>query len=201
MLRIGLTGGIGSGKTIVANAFASHGIPVIDTDLIAHELVEPGLPALESIVSAFGDHILDKNGYLKRNKLRGLILADEGKREKLESILHPAIRNEVEDRINKVHATYCILVIPLLIETRLTDMVDEVLVVDASKNTQIERVKNRDKLSEDEILSIIDIQCTREERLKVADEVITNEGSLEDLALQVSQLHEQFQQLAGIPLN
>ena len=201
MLRIGLTGGIGSGKTIVANAFASHGIPVIDTDLIAHELVEPGLPALESIVSAFGDHILDKNGYLKRNKLRGLILADEGKREKLESILHPAIRNEVEDRINKVHATYCILVIPLLIETRLTDMVDEVLVVDVSKNTQIERVKNRDKLGEDEILSIIDIQCTREERLKVADEVITNEGSLEDLALQVSQLHEQFQQLAGIPLN
>ena len=201
MLRIGLTGGIGSGKTIVANAFASHGIPVIDTDLIAHELVELGLPALESIVSTFGDHILDKNGHLRRDKLRGLILADEGKRAKLESILHPAIRNEVEDRINKVHATYCILVIPLLIETRLTDMVDEVLVVDVSKNTQIERVKNRDKLSEDEILSIIDIQCTREERLKVANEVITNEGSLEDLALQVSQLHEQFQQLAGIPLN
>ena len=199
MLRIGLTGGIGSGKTTVANAFTSQGIPVIDTDLIAHELVEPDLPALESIVSAFGDNILDKNGHLKRDKLRGLILADEGKREKLESILHPAIRNEVEDRINKLHATYCILVIPLLIETGLTDMVDNILVVDVSKSIQIERVKSRDKLSENEILSIISIQCTREERLKVADEVITNEGSLEDLALQVSQLHESFQQMAGTP--
>ena len=199
MLRIGLTGGIGSGNTIVADEFSSHSIPVIDADLIAHELVEPGLPTLKSIVSTFGDHILDKNGHLKRDKLRKLILADEGKREQLESILHPAIRNEIEDRLNKIHATYCILVIPLLIETRLTDMVDKVLIVDVSKNTQIERVKNRDKLSEDAILSIISIQCTREERLKMADEVITNEGSLEDLALQVSQLHEKFQQLAGIP--
>lgn len=199
MLRIGLTGGIGSGKTMVANAFASHGAPVIDADLIAHELVEPGLPALKSIVSAFGDNILDKRDRLKRDKLRQLILVDEGKREQLESILHPAICNEIEDRINKIHATYCILVIPLLIETRLTDMVDRILIVDVDKNTQIERVKNRDKLSEDEILSIIGIQCTREERLKVADEVITNEGSLEDLALQVSQLHEKFQQLTSTP--
>jgi len=199
MLRIGLTGGIGSGKSTVADAFANYGVPVIDADLIAHELVEHSLPALESIVEAFGVNILDKNGHLKRDKLRELVLADEGKRKKLESILHPEIRHEIEDRINKIHAAYCILVIPLLIETRQTDMVDKILVVDVSKNSQIERVKNRGKLSEDEILSILDIQCSREERLKVADEVITNEGTFEDLALQVTHLHERFQQLVPRP--
>ncbi|MCK5092606.1 MAG: dephospho-CoA kinase [Gammaproteobacteria bacterium] len=197
MLRIGLTGGIGSGKTTVADAFANHGVPVIDADIIAHELVEPGLPALESIVKAFGDNILDKKGHLKRNKLRELILVDEGKRRKLESILHPAIHNEIETRINQIHAAYCILVIPLLIETRLTDMVDKVLVVDVSKNTQIERVKNRGKLSEDEIQSIIGIQCSREERLKAANEIVTNEGTLEDLAIQIAHLHQKFQQFAS----
>lgn len=197
MLRIGLTGGIGSGKTTVANAFANYGVPVIDADLIAHELVQPGLPALKSIARTFGDNILDSKGNLKRDELRKIVLTDEVKRKQLESILHPAILSEIEDQISKINATYCILAIPLLIETGLTDIVDKILVVDVSKNTQIKRVKSRDKLGEEEILPIIDIQCSREERLKIADIVISNEGTLDDLTNQIAQLHHKFQQLAS----
>lgn len=197
MLRIGLTGGIGSGKTAVAEEFSKYGTPVIDADRIAHELVMPDMPALKTIIKIFGDELLDDNGYLKRDQLRKLVFADKEKRKKLESILHPLILKKMESIIANLQSQYCILVIPLLLETDLTKWVDKILVIDASNETQIKRIKKRDHLSQEEIQSILDVQCSREQRLQAANEVITNEGSFEDLSLQVRELHEKFQKLSN----
>lgn len=193
MLRIGLTGGIGSGKTTVAEKFAECGAPVIDADRIAHELVKPGMPALKAIIKTFGDELLDNDGHLKRDQLSQLVFSADDQRKKLESILHPLILSEMENRIGSIQTPYCILVIPLLIETDLTKWVDKILVVDVSKKTQIERIKKRDRLDQKDIQSILNTQCSREQRLQAADEIITNEGTFEDLSLQIKELHEKFQ--------
>ena len=139
----------------------------------------------------------DENGYLKRDQLRKLVFSDDNEqRKKLESILHPLIFTEIEHRIETLHATYCILVIPLLIETQQTKWVDRVLVVDISKELQIQRINQRDKLDKEEIQYILGAQCSREQRLQAADEIITNEGTIEDLAHQVAMLHEKFLKIA-----
>ena len=192
MLTIGLTGGIGCGKTTVSNIFIELGAPVIDADDIAHQLVRPGQPALQTIVKQFGSAFLLANGELNRNKLRSHIYNHADDKEKLESIMHPLVFDEMQRELNKLNSAYGILSIPLLFETNFHHRVDEVVVIDCDETTQIERVKHRDNLSIEEIKSIISSQCTRSFRIKNADEIINNNGPLETLTKQVQTLHKKF---------
>lgn len=192
MLKIGLTGGIGAGKTTVSNQFLELGVPVIDTDVIARELVTPGSAALEEIVDAFGEKVLTRGGSLDRKHLGQLVFSNDAARKKLEAILHPRIRKEALHRIKALKASYCILVVPLLIETDFIGLVDKVLVVDASDHNRIERIKARSGLSETEVRSILDAQTSRSERLSVADYVIENDGTAAELRAKVDELHRQI---------
>lgn len=192
ILRIGLTGGIASGKTAVANEFASLGIPIIDADLISRELVEPGQPAWARIVEAFGRDVLDSDGRLDRRRLRDVAFSDVVMRKRLEGILHPAIREEIVRRSHASKGPYQVLVIPLLVENGLQHLVDRVLVVDVPEATQLERLKIRDSVSEDQARRVLAAQASREARLSAADDVITNSGSLGDLKSQVALLHSKY---------
>ncbi len=205
MLKIGLTGGIGSGKTTVANYFAALGVPVIDADQIARELVTPGQSALQAIVSAFGPAAVDSTGQLDRAWLRARVFNDtdigSGWRQRLESILHPLIRAEMQRRVQAImedgHAEYCLLGIPLLVESGQTDLVERILVVDAPEVLQRQRVRERDKLSSDaEIAAILHSQASRRQRLMAADDIIVNDADLEKLRQQVLMLHQRYQSLA-----
>lgn len=197
MLSVGLTGGIGSGKTAVSDAFATLSVPILDTDLIARELVEPGQAALDAIVSEFGEACLDEHGRLDRGYLRRRVFADSGQRQRLEAILHPRIRQTVRNRQAKLSTPYCIVVIPLLIETQMTEGIDRILVVDVPIATQISRVKARDHLDETQVQQILAAQAKREERLAMADDVLVNDGDLAQLSTAVAELHRQYLQLAG----
>jgi len=193
MLRIGLTGGIGSGKSTVAALFARHGAPVIDTDVIARELVEPGQPALKEIVDRFGPEMLDPNGRLNRSRLGERVFSDASERLALESILHPSIRATVAERLGNLDAPYCIVVIPLLVETgAMTTMVDRVLVVDTPEEQQIARVAARDHLTDARIRAILKVQATREERLAKADDVIVNDRDIGSLEAAVANLNDRY---------
>ena len=191
-LVIGLTGGIGSGKSTVAGIFQELGIPVIDADDIAHALVAPGQPALGEIIRAFGPASVDASGALDRKFLRKLVFSDPAQRRRLEAILHPRIRREIIGLITNIQAPYCIVVIPLLLETDQQDLVDRVLVVDARTDSQIARVTTRNGLARHEITAVIAAQASRDSRLAAADEVINNEGTLDELAIQVRVLHEKY---------
>lgn len=197
MLTIGLTGGIGSGKSVVADAFAERGVPVIDTDRIARELVEPGQPALAAIVERFGPDILDPTGHLDRAALRERVFRDDAERQALEAILHPAIREEVLRRIDGLNAAYCLIVIPLLAETRGYEWLDRVLVVDVPETVQIERVMERDGLSREAAERILRSQADRKDRLAIADDVIRNTASLEELHAEVARLHDRYLNMAS----
>lgn len=192
MLRIGLTGGIGSGKSTVAELFAARGVPVIDTDVIARALVEPGQPALAEILLQFGSDVIDANGQLDRAALRARVFEDADERRTLEAILHPRIRAEVQSRLAELDAPYAILVIPLLFETDFTDLVDRALVVDVPELQQRSRVKARDGLSDDIVDGIIAAQINRPERRARADDLIDNSGSLERTRQQVADLHARY---------
>jgi len=196
MLRIGLTGGIASGKSTVAGLFKALGVPVYDTDAIARELVEPGQPALQQIIQVFSKKILDANGQLDRQKLKQQVFASEVDRNKLEAILHPRIRESLLAKIQQCNTPYCIAVIPLLVEKHWQDIVDRVLVVDAPEAIQIQRTQQRDQLSESLIRRIINSQISREERLAVADDVIDNNGAPDTLQARVNQLHKNYLKLA-----
>lgn len=196
MLTIGLTGGIGSGKSTVADLFKALAIPVYDTDAIARQLVEPGEPALEEIVKLFGDSILDKAGNLDRQKLKQQIFNNENDRQKLESILHPRILKLLQTKINNCDAPYCIAVIPLLVEHHWQQFVDRVLVVDVSEDTQLNRTHQRDKIPESLIKTIISSQVSRNTRLAAADDVIDNNLGIENLKPQVKRLHDKYLELA-----
>ena len=200
MLKIGLTGGIGSGKTTVAHYFAALGVPVIDADQIARELVSPGQPALQAIVNAFGTTVLDNNGQLDRARLRARVFGAEahpGQRQLLESILHPLIRAEMQRRAQAMTAPYGLLSIPLLVEGGQTDQVERILVVDAPEAMQYQRVRQRDNVSSDaEITAILRAQASRQQRLAVADDVIVNDADLEKLHQQILTLHEFYLGLA-----
>ncbi len=197
MLVVGLTGGIGSGKSTVAKMFAELGVPVIDMDDIARELVAPGQPALQKIVEAFGAEVLDQSGQLARQALRQRIFNDPEQRKRLEAILHPLIRAEVQRRIRQCQAPYCIVVIPLLIESGQQDLVDRVLVTDVPEAVQIERTRQRDRISEAEVRKILASQADRQSRLTVADDVLDTDTELANLKEKVAQLHRHYLQLTG----
>jgi len=194
-----LTGGIASGKTTVSDLFEELGVPVIDTDRIARELVEPGKPALKAIVKRFGPDYLDGEGQLDRRKMRTAIFTDPEARTRLENILHPLIGNEVIHRISALDADYCIIVIPLYANSGAYEWVDRVLVVDAEEETQIARVMERDQINRAQAEAILASQASRQERLALADDVILNEGPLEQLAARVQELHARYLALANSP--
>lgn len=194
---IGLTGGIASGKTLVSDEFKKLGVPVVDTDVIAHQIVEPGLPALLEIESAFGEKILDENGRLKRKDLRELIFIDPEARKTLESILHPRIRKKVSHAIAKIRHDYCILVIPLLAERGNYPNVDRMLVVDVDPETQIGRLMARDNSTRRQAEQALASQASRAQRLTIADDVLENSGSPEAVQLAVSKLNKLYTKLAG----
>lgn len=192
MLVIGLTGGIGSGKTAVANLFHQLGVPIIDSDEIAREVVVPGSPLLAEIAKHFGSHILDENGQLKRRELRDLIFANDQERIWLEQHLHPVIYNRIREDINTLNTPYVIVVIPLLIETNPGNLIDRILVVDSPEQLQIQRVQQRDSAKKENILAIIQSQISREKRLAAADDVIDNSGDLAKLDQQIKNLHQYY---------
>ncbi|MEK7206931.1 MAG: dephospho-CoA kinase [Pseudomonadota bacterium] len=196
MLRVGVTGGIGSGKSTVASLFAEQGVPIIDTDVIAHALIEPGLPAYSAIVKAFGQSVLSAAKQIDREKLRGIVFEKTGERRKLEAILHPGIRDEVRKQLGGIDKPYCLVVVPLLIESGFTDLVDRILVVDADEKTQIERTKARSRMSEPGIRTILAAQANRDDRLRQADDVIVNNTDIEHLRQEVTRLHEYYLKLA-----
>lgn len=197
MLRIGLTGGIGSGKTTVANLFAARGAPVIDTDVIARELVQPGQPALAEIAARFGADLLDGNGHLDRARLRDRVFADSGKRQALEAILHPRIQAAMEHRAAQMGVPYVLLVIPLLFEAGWQKAVDRILLVDVPVDMQRARVAARDKLAERQIDAILAAQADREQRRAGADDIIDNSGDAAALEQQVEALHQRYLRLAA----
>lgn len=196
MLTIGLTGGIGSGKTAVTDLFSGLGVPVIDADQVAREVVEPGQPALGEIISRFSTDLLLDDGQLDRKALRTKIFEDPQAREILEQILHPEIRRQMWERLENLTDPYAILSIPLLIETGQNNRVDRVLVVDCPVSLQIERIRKRDRISLSQAEAIIATQCSREQRLSAADDVIENDGDLEMLPAAVEKLHRLYIKIA-----
>ena len=195
MFTVGLTGGIASGKSAVSDRFAELGVPVIDTDLIAREVVEPGQPALQEIIAAFGNEIVDENGRLRRRKLREIIFSDPDKQALLQQIVHPAIRLETRRRVERVKAPYCVVVIPLLAESGHFEWLDRVLVVDVPEELQVERLMARDGVSEDEARRSLAAQAGREVRLQLADDVIDNSGEFAVLDQAVKALHHKYTEL------
>ena len=194
--RIGLTGGIASGKSTVARLFAELGAAIIDTDVIAREVVAPGQPALEEIAATFGEAVLQPDGSLDRGALRARIFASEHDRKALEAITHPRIRAETLRQADTAGGPYQLIVVPLLVESPLRGSVDRVLVVDCPEQLQVERLAARDGESEDSARRILAAQSSRSERLAIADDVISNDGGLENLREQVAALHEIYRSLA-----
>ncbi|MEM7277420.1 MAG: dephospho-CoA kinase [Pseudomonadota bacterium] len=189
---IGLTGGIASGKSAVADIFAELGIDVVDTDVIAREIVEPGEDAFEDIVEFFGIDILDDTGGLDRRKLRDRVFANPDERLKLESFTHPRIRARAIGDVMAANSDYVVLVVPLLIESSLRQAVDRILVVDVPKTLQLQRLLDRDGGNEDTARAIIKAQTDRQTRLAAADDIIVNKSSLAALRRAVVQLHQRY---------
>lgn len=196
MLVIGLTGGIGSGKSTVADLFRQQGVPVIDTDEISRQLVEPGQLALDEIVSIFGD-ILTTDGQLDRVKLRKIIFEAPGEREKLEQILHPKIQSEVKKQLADTTSPYVIIVVPLLTEKGKYSFINRVLVIDCDEQLQLQRAMKRDNQDDQQIESIIKSQASRQQRLAIADDVICNESGLTELQTEIERLDKKYRQIAG----
>lgn len=196
ILKIGLTGGIGCGKSTVCDLFAELGISIIDADLIAREIVEPGQPALSQLSQYFGPQILHADGSLNRATLRQTIFKDEAARQTINEIMHPLIFKEIEQRINNLDSLYCIVAVPLLFETGYQNKFDRVLVIDCDPDTQIQRVSQRDQADLQQIQAIIDSQIPCSRRLELADDIIDNMSSLQILAEQVKKLHNSYTKLA-----
>ena len=189
---IGLTGGIGSGKTAVSDAFQDLGITIVDADLASRIVVQKGKPSLKKIAEHFGNDILNENSELDRAKLREIIFNSDEEKNWLESLLHPAIANQIQDELKASSSSYTILVSPLLLETNQKEYCSKVLVVDVPVELQVERTLKRDQVSEGQVKSIIKAQISRKNRLEFADEVIVNDGSLEELHSTVMKFHQKF---------
>ncbi len=201
MLKVGLTGGIGSGKTSVSDLFGNLGIPVIDTDVIAHKLVNDNAEVLQEIVETFGQDVLNIDGRLNRKKLAQIIFNVKQNKQLLEDILHPKIKDDVLAQLHELvsqpdHPAYAIIVVPLLFEANY-DFIDRILVVIADEKTRIERVQQRDHRSMSEIRAIIANQLDYEEQLKESDDIIENNSNIKNLESQVSKLHKQYLQLSS----
>ncbi|MEK7990563.1 MAG: dephospho-CoA kinase [Thiotrichaceae bacterium] len=199
LLKVGLTGGIASGKTTVSDLFAQQGVPIIDADVIAHQLVQVAQPALATIAQVFGHDILHSDGSLDREQLREKVFAKPQQRERLESILHPLVYAEIAKQAQQINYAYCIVSIPLLVETWKYAQVDRVLVVDCTDMQQRQRLRQRNQFDDKIIDQILAAQATRQQRLAIANDIIENDNSLKNLATQVYNLHLQYLQLATIP--
>lgn len=200
MLRIALTGGIASGKSTVARMFSELGVPVIQLDQIARDVVEPGSPGLAAVVKEFGQDFLDEDGKLNRHLLREHIFQDDSRRQRLELILHPLIHDAMEAELASLDAQvpYVIIEIPLLVETGSTDNYDRVLVVDCTEENQRNRLMDRDKVGQSQIEQLLSAQASRQQRLDAADDIIDNSSaSLTDLENQVARLDTRYRELAA----
>ena len=195
---IGLTGGIGSGKTTVANFFAKLGVPIVDADDIAHRITLPNGVAYPKIIDHFGKKILNDDKTLNRKKLRDIIFENETEKEWLENYLHPLIRDAMLFKIQKIKSPYCICVIPLLAESTDIHFIDRVLVIDAPIKLQLERARKRDTATKESIQKIMDSQATQASRLAIADDVLTNDGDLKSLENKVEKLHQQYAKLVNV---
>ncbi len=196
-LRVGLTGGIGSGKSTVQTIFVRLEVPVVDADQIAREVVAPGQPALRELVELLGPEILTGTGNLNRSRVRELVFGDTELRRRVEAVLHPRIRKTMEDRVQNLETSYCVLSIPLLFETGQTDLVDRILVVDVPRELQIKRASARDHVTPEEVARIIDAQLAREERLARADDILRNDTDLRSLENQIMHLHDLYLKLSN----
>jgi dephospho-CoA kinase len=189
-LYIGLSGGIASGKTIVSDEFSSLGVDIIDTDIIARELIFPGSETLNEIVSIFGENVLQDDGNLNRKLMRQIIFNEKDKKITLEKIMHPRIQNEVKLKIQSVSGRYQIIVVPLLLQSPILDFVHRVLIIDCDEKIQINRLIKRDNITEELAKKMIENQSKREERLAIADDIILNEGRIEEIKHEVKKLND-----------
>ncbi|MFM4813549.1 dephospho-CoA kinase [Aeromonas dhakensis] len=193
MYVVAITGGIGSGKTTVANQFAELGIEVVDADIIAREVVEPGTPALAAIAAHFGADVIAPDGRLDRRQLRERVFTDPQAKGWLNALLHPLIRSEMQRQCAAARSPYCLLVVPLLVENRLTALANRVLVIDVDEATQIERTCRRDGVSREQAEAILAAQASRTERLAAADDVLDNQnGTPEAIKSRIFALHETY---------
>ena len=197
MFTVVMTGGIASGKTSASDIFATHGVPILDTDLSARAVVEPGQPVLDEIEARFGSDVITASGELNRAALREIIFDHPEKRRELEAILHPKIRAHINEQKNQLDAAYCIIVVPLYLESGRGYEADRILVIDVPTDLQRERLAKRDNTSPEQIEQILKSQATREERLSAADDVIDNAASPDALAARVAELHQQYLSQAG----
>jgi dephospho-CoA kinase len=195
MLIIGLTGGIGSGKSVASDKFKSLGITIVDADVASRTVVEPGKPALKEIEDHFGSGIITAEGKLDRNNLREIIATDPEERKWLESVLHPKIGEQITKEISESTSVYTLFVAPLLLETNSQEMCSRVVVVDVPKDVQIRRTAKRDKVSPNQVEKMVAAQMEREKRLEKADDVLLNSGTIEDLEKQVEELHKKYIQM------
>ena len=199
VFTIGLTGGIGSGKTKISDTFAALGATVIDTDIIAHQLTGPNAAGSAALAAEFGSQILEADGRLNRAKMREIVFTNPDIRLQLEAILHPLIQNEANKQLNQTQTPYAMLVVPLLVGSiYFKSLCDRFLVVDCEVKTQIQRVMQRSRLSESQVQAIINTQSTREERLALADDIISNEGDPSLLIKSVKKLHKNYLTLAQL---
>ncbi|MEE9954644.1 dephospho-CoA kinase [Enterobacter quasihormaechei] len=189
---VALTGGIGSGKSTVAQAFARLGITIIDADIIARQVVEPNTPALNAIEAHFGHSVIQADGTLNRRQLRECIFSDPAEKAWLNALLHPIIHQETQRQIAAARSPYVLWVVPLLVENQLQNKADRTLVIDVSRETQIQRTMARDHVSREHAEQILAAQATREARLAVADDVIDNNGAPDAIASDVARLHAQY---------
>ena len=192
MFAVGITGGIGSGKSTAADRFIELGVPAIDADVVARELVKPGRSALKRVIDTFGVEVTTADGRLDRVKLRKIVFSDSEKKSQLENILHPEIHAEILRQLSESTAPYKVVVIPLLAESKRQYPLDRILVIDAPHELQIERVSARDNQSPQEAEHIIQLQASRQARMAIADDVIVNNGSTQDLQHQVDALHKKY---------
>lgn len=194
---VGLTGGIGSGKTTVANLFAAEGITLVDADIVARDVVAPGSNGLKAIVAHFSSDILTPEGSLDRAKLRQRIFSHDAEREWLNQLLHPMIRQEMQKQVENATSPYVIMVVPLLFENGLDRLVNRTLVVDISPDLQISRTVKRDNVDASQVNNIINSQCSRSEKLARADDIIDNQGEISTLKREVLALHQRYLHLSG----
>ncbi len=203
MLKIGLTGGIGSGKTTVSDLFSQldnneNKVAIIDTDIIARQIVEVGKPAYKKIIKIFGKEILNKDASINRKVLRNIIFNDLNLKQQLEDIIHPEIQLQVNSELAQLNTQYCIIVIPLLFETKSDYALDRILLVDCDIDTQIKRTTQRDQVPAEDVERIIKLQSSQDYRLKHADDIIQNNNDLEQLKQQVRNLHAFYLKLANL---